>query len=129
MVKLHGIAAGYGPTTVIRNLSFDVPDGAIVALLGRNGAGKSTTLKTIMGLVRPESGDITFDDVRIDRRSPHEINRLGIAYVPEERRVFSELTVDDHLRIARRPNSPWQLDRIFTLFPPLAALRNRRGRF
>jgi branched-chain amino acid transport system ATP-binding protein len=129
MLKLHGVAAAYGPATVVRNLSFDVPDGAIVALLGRNGAGKSTTLKTIMGLVRAQAGDITFDGARIDRRAPHEINRLGVAYVPEERRVFSELTVEDHLRIARRPNSPWQLDRIFSLFPPLVPLRNRRARF
>ena len=129
MVKLHGVSAGYGATTVIRNLTFDVGDGTIVALLGRNGAGKSTTLKTIMGLVRPESGEIAFDDARIDHRTPHEINRLGIAYVPEERRVFSELTVEDHLRIAQSPRSPWQRDRIFALFPQLEALRNRRGRF
>ncbi|MGH7659862.1 MAG: ABC transporter ATP-binding protein [Vulcanimicrobiaceae bacterium] len=129
MLKLQGVSASYGATTVVRNVTFDVGDGAIVALLGRNGAGKSTTLKTIMGLVRPESGTIAFDDTRIDHRTPHEINRLGIAYVPEERRVFSELTVDDHLRIAQSPQSPWQPARIFALFPQLEALRNRRGRF
>jgi len=129
MLKLQGVSAGYGVTLVIRELSFEVPDGAIVALLGRNGAGKSTTLKSIMGLVRAESGEIAFDGNAIQRRTPHEINRLGIAYVPEERRVFSELTVEEHLQIASAPRSPWHLDRVFALFPQLQALRGRRGRF
>lgn len=128
MLKLQRVSAGYGATLVIRELSFEVPEGAIVALLGRNGAGKSTTLKSIMGLVRAERGEIEFAGNRIERRTPHEINRLGIAYVPEERRVFSELSVEEHLRIAAAPRSAWQLDRVFALFPQLQALRARRGR-
>ncbi|MGH7715557.1 MAG: ABC transporter ATP-binding protein [Vulcanimicrobiaceae bacterium] len=126
---LRGVDAGYGDLDVVRDLSLEVPDGAIVALLGRNGAGKSTTLKTIMGLVRARGGEIAFAGTRIDNRTPHGINRGGIAYVPEERRIFSELTVDEHLRISQRPHSQWPLERLFELFPPLAALRNRRGRF
>jgi len=126
---LRDVDAGYGHLTVVRSLSLDVGDGAVVALLGRNGAGKSTTLKTIMGLVRARGGEITFDGSRIDGDTPHEINRAGIAYVPEERRVFSELTVDEHLRIAARADTRWPLERIFELFPQLLALRNRRGRF
>jgi len=129
MLALHGIDAGYGPSNVLRGVSLEVPDGAIVALLGRNGAGKSTTLKTIMGIVRPRGGEIAFDGERIDHRAPHDVNRRGIAYVPEERRVFSALTVDEHLAIAERPGTPWTPARIYTLFPPLQALRLRRARF
>ncbi|HEY1728215.1 MAG TPA: ABC transporter ATP-binding protein [Candidatus Baltobacteraceae bacterium] len=126
---VRGVDAGYADLTVVRNLSLEVPDGSVVALLGRNGAGKSTTLKTIMGLVHPRSGEIAFDGTRIDHRTPHKINRLGIAYVPEERRVFSELTVDEHLRISQHTNTQWPAARIFELFPQLCALRSRRGRF
>lgn len=126
---LRDVYAGYGDLTVVRNLSLEIPDGSIVALLGRNGAGKSTTLKTIMGLVHARGGEITFEGTRIDKRSPHDVNRSGIAYVPEERRIFSELTVDEHLRIAQRPLAQWPLERIFELFPQLDALRARRGRF
>jgi branched-chain amino acid transport system ATP-binding protein len=126
---LRSVDAGYGDLTVVRNLSLEVPDGSVVALLGRNGAGKSTTLKTIMGLVHARGGEIIFDGARIDDRKPHDVNRGGIAYVPEERRIFSELTVDEHLRIAQRPHTQWPLARIFELFPQLTALRARRGRF
>jgi len=128
-LKLHAVDSGYGDAIVVRNLSLDVPDGAVVALLGRNGAGKSTTLKTIIGLVPAKAGEIEFDGARIDGRPAHDINRRGIAYVPEERRIFSELTVDEHLRIAQHPNTQWPLERIFALFPQLEALRARRGRF
>jgi branched-chain amino acid transport system ATP-binding protein len=128
-LTVRGVAAGYGSANVIRDLSFDVGEGTIVALLGRNGAGKSTTLKTIIGLVQPRAGEITFDGARVDGKSPHQINRCGIAYVPEERRVFSDLTVNEHLRIAQHPQTPWPAERIFTLFPQLEKLRDRRGRF
>lgn len=129
MLALRSVDAGYGSTTVVRDVSLEVPDGAIVALLGRNGAGKSTTLKTVLGLVRARAGEIVFDGERIDGRTPHEINHRGIAYVPEERRIFSALTVDEHLQIAQHPQTQWTMDRIFALFPRLEALRARRGRF
>ena len=129
MLALQGVDAGYGPSNVLRGISLEVPDGAIVALLGRNGAGKSTTLKSIMGMVHPRRGEIAFDGARIDGRTPHDVNRRGIAYVPEERRIFSALTVDDHLAIAQRAGTPWTPERIFALFPPLQALRLRRARF
>lgn len=125
---LRDVEAGYGDLSVVRNLSLEVEDGSVVALLGRNGAGKSTTLKTIIGLVRARAGEIVFHGTRIEGRSPHEINRCGIAYVPEERRIFSELTVDEHLQISQRANTQWPLERILELFPQLRALRNRRGR-
>ena len=129
MLALRAVDAGYGDSLVVRGVSFEVPDSTVVALLGRNGAGKSTTLKTIMGLVQARTGEITFDGTRIDGRAAHDVNRSGIAYVPEERRVFSELTVQDHLRIAHRTGTPWQLERIFALFPQLEQLADRRGRF
>ncbi|MBV8602050.1 MAG: ABC transporter ATP-binding protein [Candidatus Eremiobacteraeota bacterium] len=129
MLTVRAIDAGYGPATVVRGVSLDVPDGSIVALLGRNGAGKSTTLKTIMGLVRPRGGEIALDGVRIDGATPHAINRRGVAYVPEERRVFSHLSVEDHFTIARRAETPWTLERIFALFPKLEPLRARRARY
>jgi branched-chain amino acid transport system ATP-binding protein len=129
MLAVRGIDAGYGPNTVVRAVSLDVPNGTIVALLGRNGAGKSTTLKTIMGLVRARGGEILFDGARIEDETPHAVNRRGVAYVPEERRIFSELSVDDHLRIAQRAGTAWTLERIFGLFPRLEALRARRGRY
>lgn len=129
MLTLRSVNAGYGDTLVVRDVSFEVPDSAVVALLGRNGAGKSTTLKTIMGLVETRAGEILFDGARIEGRAAHRVNRGGVAYVPEERRIFSELTVDDHLRIALRPHTPWQRERIFALFPQLEKLADRRGRF
>ena len=129
MLKLRGVDAGYGDTLAVRGVTFEIPDSTIVALLGRNGAGKSTTLKTIMGLVRARAGEISLDGTRIDGWSAHDVNRHGIAYVPEERRIFSELTVAEHLRIARHPGTPWDLPQIFALFPQLEALWDRRGRF
>ena len=129
MLSLSAVDAGYGDSIVVRALSLDVPDGAVVALLGRNGAGKSTTLKSIAGMVRARDGEIAFDGARIDGLPPHVINRRGIAYVPEERRIFSELTVDDHLAIAQRPGGHWTLERVFSLFPKLEPLRTRKGRF
>ncbi|MBV8355433.1 MAG: ABC transporter ATP-binding protein [Candidatus Eremiobacteraeota bacterium] len=126
---MRGVAVGYGPNTVVRGLALDVPDSSVVALLGRNGVGKSTTLKAIMGLVPPRGGEILLDGVRLHGRAPHDINRLGIAYVPEERRVFSDLTVGEHLLIAGRATGGWTLERIYDLFPRLRDLHARRGRF
>ena len=128
MLRLADVDAWYGAAWILKGVSLEVPDAGAVALLGRNGAGKSTTLKTIAGLVAPRAGSVTFDGAEIAGRSPHAINRDGIAYVPEERRVFADLTVDEHLAIARR-GSAWPDERVFRLFPALVPLRSRRGRF
>jgi len=126
MLSVCGIDVSYGAAWILKDVSLVVPDGAVVALLGRNGAGKSTTLKAIMGVVAPSRGTIAFDGRDLTRASPHAINRAGIAYVPEERRIFRDLTVDEHLAIAARARG-WDAARIFGVFPALAPLRNRRG--
>jgi branched-chain amino acid transport system ATP-binding protein len=128
MLQLDKIDVSYGSSWILKGVSLAVPAGGVVALLGRNGAGKSTTLKTIMGLVAPRAGTVQLDGVPIGGRPPHAVNRLGIAYVPEERRIFRDLTVDEHLAIATR-SPAWTAERVFGVFPALAPLRNRRGRF
>ena len=127
MLELEHIDAAYDANRVLTDVSLRVPAGAAVALLGRNGAGKSTTLKTIAGLVVPRRGRVRFEGIDITGRPAHAIVRGGVAYVPEERRIFADLSVDEHLAIAARPGG-WTRDRIFALFPPLVALRSRRGR-
>jgi branched-chain amino acid transport system ATP-binding protein len=128
MLQLSGVDVHYGPSWILKGVSLAVPPGGVVALLGRNGAGKSTTLKTIMGLVAPTAGSVRFGDGEIGRKPPHDVNRRGIAYVPEERRIFRDLTVDEHLAIASR-TCAWTAERIFRVFPALVPLRDRRGRF
>jgi branched-chain amino acid transport system ATP-binding protein len=120
----------YGRAHVLADVGFSLDRGEVVALLGRNGAGKSTTLKTIMGLVRPTAGRITFEDHDITGWPPHRIARCGLGYVPEERRVFTDLTVLENLEVGRRPArdggvAPWTPARLFQLFPNLAALAER----
>jgi branched-chain amino acid transport system ATP-binding protein len=127
VLQLTEVDVYYGPNWILKSVSLAVPSGAVVALLGRNGAGKSTTLKTIMGLVAPRAGSVLFDGAQIGGSPPHAVNRAGIAYVPEERRIFRDLTVDEHLAIAGRAGG-WDAERIFRVFPPLAPLRARRGR-
>ncbi len=123
----------YGDSHVLQGVSFDVPSGAVVALLGRNGAGKSTTLKAIMGIVRPRRGTIALDGRGIARELPYRIARAGIGYVPESRGVFPSLSVRENLTLAARPGgagSPkeqWTLERVFQLFPRLFERRNTGG--
>ena len=131
MLKIDGLHAYYGGAHILDGLGFDVGAGTVAVLLGRNGAGKSTTLKSIVGLVRPHSGEIALDGVRIDGRQPHEIARLGLGYVPEDRRIFTDLTVMENLEVGRQPprsGAPeWTPDRLFALFPNLAEMRERPG--
>jgi branched-chain amino acid transport system ATP-binding protein len=130
MLEVAGLHAHYGRAHILADVSFAVGRGEVVALLGRNGAGKSTTLKAIMGLVPPTSGRITFDGRDIAGRPPYRIARLGLGYVPEDRRLFPDLTVLENLEVGRRPGQdrpglPWTPARLFRLFPNLAALRER----
>jgi branched-chain amino acid transport system ATP-binding protein len=127
LLELADVDASYGASQVLYGMSLAVPDGGVAALLGRNRAGKSTTLKTIMGLVVPRAGTVRFAGRDIGSLPPHRINRLGIAYVPEERRIFADLTVDEHLAIAAR-GSAWTVADVLRVFPALVALRGRRGR-
>ena len=130
-LEVRGLSAGYGRARVLFDVDLDVGEGEVVALLGSNGAGKSTTLKAIMGLVPPSSGTVLFDGRPLAGLEPHEIARLGLGYVPEDRRIFTDLTVNENLEVGRqRPRSgapAWTEERLFALFPALAPLRERRG--
>jgi branched-chain amino acid transport system ATP-binding protein len=129
MLSVRNLNAYYGGAHILADVSLEIAAGEVVVLLGRNGAGKSTTLKSIMGLVPPRSGEIAFDGSRIDGRPSFEIARLGIGYVPEDRRIFTDLTVEENLEIGRQParaNAPeWTPEKLFTLFPNLRDMRNR----
>jgi branched-chain amino acid transport system ATP-binding protein len=112
-------------------VSFAVPKGEVVVLLGRNGAGKSTTMKAVMGLVPPAGGRIVFQGTDIAGKQPFEIARLGLGYVPEDRRIFAELTVTENLEVGSRPPRPeapqWTPDKLFALFPNLERMQDRPG--
>jgi branched-chain amino acid transport system ATP-binding protein len=106
MLKVEGLHTYYGRAHILADVGFEVAQGNVVVLLGRNGAGKSTTLKSIMGLVPPAQGRIAFAGTEIAGKQPFEIARLGLGYVPEDRRVFTELTVDENLAVGRRRRAP-----------------------
>lgn len=103
MLEVSGIHSFYGQAHILFDVSLNVRAGEVVVLLGRNGAGKSTTLKSIAGLVRPREGSVRFMGEAIERRQPFEIARRGLGYVPEERRIFTELTVLENLEVGRQP--------------------------
>lgn len=129
MLTVAGLEAYYGQAHILSDISLQVNRGDVVALLGRNGAGKSTTLKAIMGLVRPAAGSVRFAGQDIARRPAFRAARLGLGYVPEERRIFGDLTVAENLEVGRRPPRPglaaWTPERLFTIFPNLADMRGR----
>ena len=127
MLEVKALSAGYGRAPVLREMSFEARAGEVIALLGRNGAGKSTTLKAMMGLVPAWSGEIRFDGERIEHLEPYEIARRGLGYVPEDRRIFTELTVAENLEVGRRTTGSWNDEAIYGLFPALEGMRDRRG--
>lgn len=129
MLEVAGLNSYYAWARILFDLSFSVGRGEVVVLLGRNGAGKSTTLKSIVGLVRPSSGSVTFQGTEIAGMAPHRIVRMGLGYVPEERRIFTDLTVAENLEVGRqraRADTPeWSADTLFALFPNLAEMQGR----
>jgi branched-chain amino acid transport system ATP-binding protein len=130
MLAVRDLVTAYALVPVIHGVSIDVAAGEVVCLLGRNGAGKSTTLRSIMGLTPPSSGSVEFAGKDITGRPPFEIARLGIGYIPDDRRIFAELTVEENLRIVRqvtRRDGQWTIERAYQLFPLLAELRRKRG--
>lgn len=130
MLTISKLVAAYGQAVILQGVDFNVAQGQVLALLGRNGAGKSTTLKSIMGLVRPASGNVIFSGQEITGQEPYQIARKGIGYVPEERRIFAELTVMENLEIGRqaaRNGHGWSVDELFDIFPNLGRMRTRRG--
>jgi branched-chain amino acid transport system ATP-binding protein len=131
MLNVRDLEVFYGRAQVLFEVSFDVPAGQVTALMGRNGAGKSTTLKALMGLVPPVAGRIDLAGRRIDGWPPFRIARAGLGYVAEERRIFPDMTVAENLEVGRRPpadgRAPWTLADVERLFPNLAHLRHRRA--
>ncbi len=131
LLRVRGLNAFYGRAHILFDVALHVGAGEVVALMGRNGAGKSTTMKAIMGLVSECRGDILFDGRSIAGQDPYRINRAGVGYVPEDRRVFTELTVLENLEVGRRPprsGAPhWTAERLFRLFPNLGEMPDRPG--
>ncbi len=127
MLELSGVHAAYGPSRVLHGVSLTARAGEVVSLLGRNGAGKSTTLKAIVGLVEVTGGGVHLEGRDITRLATHQISRLGVGWVPEDRRVFSDLTVEENLRVGERPGGAWHAARIYQLFPKLGELARRRA--
>jgi branched-chain amino acid transport system ATP-binding protein len=132
LLAVSGLNAYYGAAHILFDLAFDVRPGEVVALMGRNGAGKSTTLKSIMGMIERKSGLIRLAGQDISNLPTYEIARLGLGFVPEDRRIFTDLTVAENLEVGRQPareetQQLWTPDRLFELFPNLAEARHRSG--
>lgn len=129
MLEVRDLNAHYGRAHILFDVGLRAERGEVVALMGRNGAGKSTTFKSIIGLVPKREGKIVFDGIDIARMRPHEVVRRGLGYVPEDRRIFTDLTVEENLDVGRQPpraGAPvWDKERLFELFPNLAELRRR----
>jgi branched-chain amino acid transport system ATP-binding protein len=133
MLTLDNVHTHYGKSHILHGVSIDVQAGEVVGLLGRNGVGKSTTLKTVMGLVRPSEGTVTFEGRQIGGMAPHHLAHLGIAWVPEDRRIFRLLTVMENLRTGleragmTEAKRKTMLDKVYGSFPVLAERRDQAG--
>ncbi|NIS63446.1 MAG: ATP-binding cassette domain-containing protein [Proteobacteria bacterium] len=132
MLAVEGIHTFYGLSHILFGVSLRVEPGEVVCLLGRNGAGKTTTMKSIIGLTPPKRGSIRFKDEEITGRQPYLLARKGIAYVPDDRRIFADLTVRENLEIAERKareTEGWNMERVYELFPTLKGIQSRKGGF
>ena len=129
MLNVEDIHTYYGESYVIQGVSLNLDEGEILTLLGRNGAGKTTTLRSIMGLTPPRRGRVIYKGKEITQQKPFEIARLGIGMVPEDRRIFNSLTVEENLNLAIQTNRPgrWNLQSVCELFPHLAKRKKNRG--
>jgi len=131
ILDVNGLNAFYGRAHILVDVTLRVARGEVVALIGRNGAGKSTTLRSIMGLMDNRRGRVAFAGHDISHSAPHRIARLGLGYVPEDRRIFTDLTVMENLSVGRQPRREgapfWTPERLFELFPNLAEMRDRPG--
>ncbi|MGI9381405.1 MAG: ABC transporter ATP-binding protein [Methyloligellaceae bacterium] len=132
MLELNKVNSFYGRAHILHDVSIQIEQGDVVALLGRNGAGKTTTMKSIMQMVPVAEGSVNFLGQDITRKAVHKVCQLGLGYVPEERRVFTDLTVTENLEVGRQPPREglpeWTLDMLFELFPNLHERRNNLGK-
>jgi len=126
LLRLRGVRAGYGPTVVLEDVELVLPERGSLAVLGRNGVGKTTLLGTVMGHTTLHSGSIRFRDEHIERLPVYERSRLGMGFVPQGRWIFPSLTVEENLTVAERPGK-WTLERVYELFPRLAERRSHMG--
>ncbi len=132
MLEVEGIHSFYGLSHILFDVSLRVEPGEVVCLLGRNGAGKTTTMKSIIGLVPPKRGSIRYKGEPINGQEPFRLARQGLGYVPDDRRIFADLTVRENLDISERKarhGSGWDRDRVYELFPTLKNIESRRGGF
>ncbi len=131
ILDVQEIITSYGQSQVLHGISLYVQKGEVASLLGRNGVGKTTTFRSIMGLTPPRSGKIRLKGVEITGKKPFEIAQLGIGYVPDDRRIFADLTTEQNLelarRLARKASGPWNLEKVYNLFPVLQKLRHNKG--
>ena len=136
MLVVENLSAWYGSARILYDLSLEVGRGEVVALMGRNGAGKSTTMKSVMGMIGRREGRVRFNGEDISRLRPYEIARRGLGFTPEDRRIFADLTVMENLDVGRQaprffadgaPAPAWTPERLFALFPNLAEMPNRPG--
>lgn len=131
LLEVEDIRTAYGLSQVLFGVSFEVNEGEVVALVGRNGVGKSTTMRSVMGLTPPREGRVRFAGRDITGLAPHRVAKLGVAFVPEDRRIFPELSVWENLDIARKPpmndGMAWSEEQVFALFPDLKEIQARRG--
>lgn len=132
LLEVKDIQSYYGKAHVLHGVNLGVNEGEVVSLLGRNGVGKSTVLKSIAGLVVPKAGSIFFQRKEITRLPPYRITKMGMGYVPEERRIFAPLTVVENLLVGIKPPRPgkesWTIDRVFQLFPEIKERSSQKGR-
>ena len=133
ILQVNNIYTSYGLSQILFGISLKVNEGEVVSLLGRNGVGKTTTLRSIMGLTPPHSGSIKWKGKEIAAKPSYQIAKMGIGFVPEDRRIFSDLTVWENLDVATKSSekrgASWTMERVFELFPALKFLQNRRGGF
>ena len=130
MLEVEGIHTYYGLSHILFSVSLNVPEGQIVSLLGRNGAGKSTTMRSIMGLTPPRQGTINFKGETVTGKKPYQLARQGMGYVPDDRRVFADLTVGDNLEISERKTdekAEWNKDSVYDFFPALEHIDSRKA--
>lgn len=129
LLEVRDLHVHYGAGHVLQGVDLDVDHGQVVALFGRNGVGKTTLVNTIMGMIHPTSGSVRFEGTELVGLASHRVARHGVTLVPQGRRIFPTLSVEENLRVARRTAGPgaWTLDRVYDLLPSLAARRSNRG--